>query len=233
MRLSNNSARLSWIPLANALVPIVTVHACYLISVAGEYVPSCIPYFDGCTSVSSVGRHGASYVLFKLGMIPAAVLLMYFWVICRQWLLGHGAKYGPGLSSMVWVGLVSAAFLILYAVFLGTESDIYSLLRRYGATVYFSFSYLAQLLLLRQLTALRQAGKIDLPRYITAGKLALAFTLLTVGLISIPIGNFVPDKNRLQNIIEWNFALLLCSYYLITWQAWRRTGFTSGSKSQA
>ena len=58
--------------LLAGVLPIVVVHACYVISVQAGIIPACIPYASGCTSISAAGRHGASYVLFKAGMIPAA-----------------------------------------------------------------------------------------------------------------------------------------------------------------
>ena len=90
-----------------------------------------------------------------------------------------------------------------------------------------SFSCLAQLLLLRQLSMLAKTATLRLPRGIIRGKLALLMILLVIGLISIPLGNFLPDKKPLQNIVEWNFALLMSSYYLITGYAWRYTGFAA------
>ncbi|MCZ6516446.1 MAG: hypothetical protein O6763_03045, partial [Gammaproteobacteria bacterium] len=67
---------------------------------------------------------------------------------------------------------------------------------------------------------------IQLPRSITGGMLTIAIMLLVLGLISIPIGNFIfiAQKKLIMNVIEWNFALLLSGYYLLVWQAWLRVG---------
>ena len=221
---SNRSS--AWVALVTGLLPIIVVNTCYIVSVGSGNLPGCVPYLDGCTSISSAGRYGAAYFLFKLGMVPAALLLAYFWLLARRWLVALGDLDYRRLRTMVCIGVAGAAFLILYTVFLGTKGDIYSLLRRYGVTLYFSCSYLAQLLLLHYLTTLRDRQIIQLPRSITGGMLTIAIMLLFLGLISIPIGNFIfiAEKKIIMNVIEWNFALLLSAYYLLAWQAWLRVG---------
>ena len=219
-----NSRSPARVALVAGLLPIIVVNGCYIVSVVGNHIPGCIPYLQGCTSISSAGRYGAAYFLFKAGMIPLALLLAYFWILVRRWLVALGDRQNRELQALVYIGLLGATFLILYTAFLGTKGDIYSLLRRFGVTLYFSCTYLAQLLLLHRLVTLRDAGKIQLPRSITGGMLTITIVLLFLGLISIPIGNFIfiDEKKMVMNVIEWNFALLLSGYYLLVWQTWLR-----------
>ncbi|MBV1930825.1 MAG: hypothetical protein KUG71_03835 [Porticoccaceae bacterium] len=214
---------LTWLALATGLLPVVVVHISYVASALGGYVPWCNIYVDGCVSISASGRHGFSYVFFKLGMIPAAALLAAFWWQCRLWLRRLG-DHSNGIEwAMVVCGLLSATFLVLYTVYLGSRGEIYQFMRRTGVIVYFSFSYLAQLLLLARLQRLRLCGVLVLPDYVLRGKMTLAVGLMVFGLVSIPVGNFIPDKDRLENIIEWWFALMMVSYYFFTWRAWCHT----------
>ena len=216
---------MAWLPLATAILPLVVVNAAYLISIAGDHIPKCIPYFEGCTSVSAAGRYGLAYFFFKAGMIPAAVLLAAFWYFCRRWLLILGDADGRMVRAMVFTGCTSAAFLILYTVFLGSEGEFYGLMRRYGVNIYFSFGYLAQLMLLGRLQRLTKAGLIRLPRGILSGKLTLMIVMLLMGLASIPMSDIFTDKHRPINIVEWNFSALMISYFFLTWRAWQITGF--------
>jgi len=215
-----------WIAVLTALLPFVTVHLCYAVATGAGLLPQCLPYLDGCTSISAAGRYGWSYFLFKAGVIPAAVLLALFWWLCREWLVTLGEPAGSrALLAMAWIGTVAAGFLVLYAVFLGSKGETYNLLRRYGVSVYFSFSCLAQLILLSRLRRLAVAQPGVVPAWILRAKTGLAILLLALGLGSIPVSNFVADKDPVENAIEWNFTLLLVSYYLLTWRAWRATGF--------
>lgn len=216
---------MAWLALWTGLLPLFVVNMAYLIAVAGDHVPKCITYLQGCTSISAAGRYGWSYFFFKAGMIPAAVLLAAFWFFCRRWLLILGDTDGPMVRAIVFTGFTSAAFLILYSVFLGSQGDFYSLMRRYGVNIYFSFSYLAQLMLLSRLQRLRKAGRLSVPRQILTGKLTLMLAMLFLGLASIPMSDIFTDSRRPRNIIEWIFALLMVSYYFFAWRAWRHTGF--------
>ena len=98
-------------------------------------------------------------------------------------------------------------------------------MRRIGVIVYFAFSYLAQLLLLARLQRLQIQKLSALPGLLLTGKTMLVGGLMIFGLASIPVGNFVDDqlvdKDRVENIIEWWFSLMMVGYYFLTWFAWR------------
>jgi hypothetical protein len=213
-------AALARLALVAGVLPIVIVHACYGLSVQAGIVPACIPYLTGCTSISATGRHGVSWVLFKAGMIPTAIVMAAYWVRCRDWLLALGRSDGRVLRAMLVLGVVSALFLILYTMFLGSKGDFYDLMRRYGVTVHLSFGVLAQILLTRELLALED-GRV--PRALVRGKLLVITLLLGLGLGSIPLKNFVADKKYLENAVEWNFAALMALYFVLTWRAARAT----------
>lgn len=214
------------IALLCCLGPLITVHVCYAVSAAAGIVPLCIPYLDGCTSISATGRHGAGYVLFKAGMLPSAALLLVYWRVCRDWLRGAGDTDDTALRSLLWLGIAGALFTMLYTVFLGHKGDVYNLLRRFGVSLGLGFSYLAQLLLVWRLTRLRaKSGQAPCPRGILRAKTGLVTALLLIGLGSIPVSNFIADKDPVENAIEWVFCLLLFSFYLLTASAWRRSGF--------
>ncbi|MDP2323820.1 MAG: hypothetical protein Q8N51_07300 [Gammaproteobacteria bacterium] len=217
--------RLYPVALAAGLLPLVVVHTCYVMAVQGGHVPGCIPYLSGCTSISAAGRYGTAYFFFKGGMIPAAVIMAAYWVLCRRWLLSLGARDSTAARAMVVLGVISAAFLVLYTVYLGSKGDFYNLMRRYGVNVHLSFGVLAQIIFTRELTRLSAATRATVPRWIVSNKLLLVALLLALGLASIPVGNFMPDKDRAENVIEWIFAALMAGYYLLTACAWRATNF--------
>jgi hypothetical protein len=221
---SSPGADPGWIALATALLPFLTVHLCYLIAAGAGLIPTCIPYLEGCTSVSATGRYGWSYFLFKGGMLPAAALTALCWLLCREWLRQLGDTPGRWPAVIAWVGCIAALFLALYAVFLGHKGEAYNLMRRFGVSVYFGFSYLAQLMLLARLVKLEARG-LALPRRLLTGMKGLATALLALGLGSIPVSNFVADKDPVENAIEWIFCALLVAHQLLIWRAWAATGF--------
>jgi hypothetical protein len=221
--LKTDSLAIAWLALLSGLLPFCVVSLAYIGSASAGHVPWCFPFLQGCTSISSTGRYGLSYFFFKGGMIPAALIMAAFWIGCRRWLMTIGDSDGRMVRAMVYLGSISAVFLILYTVFLGSKGDVYNLMRRSGVIIYFSFSYLAQLILLARLQWLQAAGRISLPGYVLRGKLTVVIGLLVIGLGSIPISNFVVDKRRPENAVEWIYALLMVSYYFFTWLACRHT----------
>lgn len=207
------------------LLPVAVVHACYAIATSAGYLPLCVPYVDGCTSISATGRHGLAYVVFKAGILPTAVLLALFWRAAADWLavLGDGSRRAR--DWVRWLGFTGAAFLVLYTVALGHKGDFYNLMRRFGVTLYFGASYLAVIVLVSRLERLARAGSTAVPRRLLRALVALATVLLALGLGSIPVSNFVADKDPIENAIEWVFTLLLFACYGLVGLAFRATGF--------
>ena len=217
--------RLQALPLWTGLLPFVVINIAYVVSAAYDQIPSCFPYLTGCTTISSAGRYGFSYWFFKAGVLPSAVLLALFWLMCRQWLDELGEDSAAWRKTIGSLGVLAAIFLVLYTVNLGHRGDFYSLMRRFGVTLYFGFSGLAQIMLLARLQRLHRQGVTEIPADLLRVMLLVLIGLLVIGLASIPIRFLIVDKKWARNIVEWNFALLMISYYVCVWVAWRATGF--------
>lgn len=213
------------LPLIISLVPIVAINFCYWLSAQNGSVPSCMPYLEGCTSVSATGRHPPSSFLFRATMLPAAALVIVYWKLCAEWLRALGVSGRFRSRSLFGIGAIAGVFLILYVTYLGSEGEFYNLMRRYGVTVFFGFNYLAQLLLAERVLEAAARGPMPALKRIGRVKLAICVVLLAIGLVSIPVMNFVEEKDRIQNVMEWNFALLMFANFALTWFAWRATGF--------
>src|SRR5699024_2779145 len=130
-------APLAW---ASALIPLITMHLCYVVSAQAEIVPWCLPWFEGCTSISRASRTGASYFIFKGAMLPAIVLIMLYWWFNRLWVIQLGAN----ARIWGWIGMAAAGLLILYTVALGHIGEAFHWLRRIGVEGVFGLTFLAQ-----------------------------------------------------------------------------------------
>lgn len=201
--------------LLAGLAPIVVVHVCYALSVQAGTVPLCLPYLEGCTSISRAARHGLANHLFKAVMLPVAALIGVFWYIAAAWLVSTTAKAGHRVAAMRLIGLIGALFLVLYATFLGVDGEAYRWMRRYGVTVYFSFTVLAQMLLASVLP----------PNGLRRALIATCGSMLLLGLASLPLQHFVTDRDALLNAIEWCYALLMSSGFVLVGIAWWRQRF--------
>ena len=119
-------------------------------------------------------------------------------------------------------------FLVVYVTWLGTEGDWYRWLRRYGVTFYFAGTAFAQLLLVWLLWPQR--------RTLAGGRLRRAVAALT-GLVAVQWALGVASSlkslvlsdpeliDRVENLIEWWYALPMALAFLAIAQLFRRSGF--------
>ena len=48
---------MAWLALLTGLLPLLVVNIAYVMSAGGGHIPQCIPYLQGCTSISAAGRY--------------------------------------------------------------------------------------------------------------------------------------------------------------------------------
>lgn len=217
------------IALSTGLLPILAIHTVYLVAAMNEHVPWCIPYIDSCTSISATGRQSPEYFIFKATMIPAAMLMMLFWYLCYQWLLTTGYRRSFGARSIPFIGTVAALFLILYTTMLGASGDLYQLERRIGVIIYFTFTYLAQLLFTYHIGKLNSQQQLFSHR-IYLFLFGLNTTVLSIGLLSLILDLTMADYDSIEAAFEWTLALLIHIYFFGIYAAWRQTEFTISFK---
>ena len=211
-----------YVPLITGFWPILAIHLTYLVSAYEGFVPWCFPYIDSCTSISATGRHGTAFFMFKGLMIPSAILLIVYWSLTFKWLKALGDRQVLA-ASVSTIGIVGALLLVVYVVALGAVGDEFRLQRRIGVIVYFTFTYLAQLLLVWRLGKLRH----DEP---TRKLLILtSYFLLATGLLTLLLDATIENYDDYEDAFEWVLALVIHLFFLITWKSWVNTEFMQGS----
>ncbi len=220
-------------PLALAcwLLPTALVIGCFMLSVRLELIEGCFPFTDGCTSISRACRKEPVIHLFRSVMLPTATLLAVQWLVVGAWLSQLGER-GRSRKWILFLGVVGALFAILYGVFLGTDGPAYNLMRRYGVTVYFGFTALAELVLSARLWRLPPGPRARLGPGLLAAMMAVAAGMLALGLANVWFANYL-DLDAAENVIEWWFALLMHGYFGLLAVAWFRWGLTLEARSPA
>lgn len=216
------------VPLATGLAPIIAIHACYLIAIQYAGLQACIPYFDGCTSISATGRYAPASYLFRAVMLPTSILLCAYWMLNVVWLsaAAEAAKVqARSYRSIAALGIAGSLSLILYVTFLGTTEPFYEFMRRFGVYLYFLFSVIAQLLLaLASLKIARSSGDPVLGR-IARIQLLLSVAPFALGILNTVLKSVLENADRPENVIEWIFALMMQVFFLLSFYSWRSTGF--------
>ncbi|MBA56343.1 MAG: hypothetical protein CMK89_17985 [Pseudomonadales bacterium] len=212
---------LAWLAWCAALLPLLTTHTTYLVAANYELVHWCVPYWDSCTSISATGRQLPAKYIFKLGMIPAALLTALLWWALWQW------GRSMGVRSTIWMpvlGVVAALCLILYTLALGEVGDGYRLLRRIGVVFAFAFTFIAQVLLTRQtlMISLRQPDFGFGRDY--RWMLRVQLVLLSIGMTSVILDGIMGDAyDAIEDAFEWWMALLLNGYFVLVARMLQKT----------
>lgn len=208
------------------ILPLLASNGAYLLSAYEGFVSWCIPYIDGCTTISQAGRSGDTIYFYRAVVFPYSVLLMLFWLYSSSWLeLVHGNKT---ISSrgILWLGVTASVALLVYIDFLGATGETNSLMRRIGAMLYFTLTPLAQSLLLYQhYNILRKKPEVRIKPQVLQYQLVIILLMLLVAVISIFLvvtGNITYE---IENIVEWNFSLLINLYFVgvvFIWKDYKR-----------
>ena len=216
-----------FIALLAALLPLVAVHSTYLVAASYGLVEWCNPYIDSCTSISATGRHPPASYLFRGTMLPCAVIMMAYWYLNHAWLKKIGSShplYRPAANNaMLLLGLFACLGLILYVTVLGEHGATWGRQRRVGTALFFSFTYLAQLLFLYQLRRLQE--KLAIP-YVNA-MFIVSVVLIVLGVMTLALDAW--DKNwydSVEDAFEWSLTLLLQLNFLLGYFVWRQAGWS-------
>jgi len=216
------------VPLLAALVPFFSVHGTYLLAATYGLVDWCIPYIDSCTSISATGRKPPASYLFRATMLPSAVFMAAYWWFSYAWLGAARAASGvPAARSNRWMlilGLLACMGLVMYVTVLGEAGELWARQRRAGTVLFFSFTFIAQLLLVHQLRALQET----LPAVQGPAELMwrLCVLLLALGLLTVGIDAWDAEYyDSIEDAFEWVLSLLLQANFLLGYVVWRRAGW--------
>lgn len=198
-----------------AMLPVIAALGSYFISASNAQVPWCWPMLEGCTSISRAARAEPAIFLFRMLMLPQALLLAAMWLLIAGWLQQHAKRVLP-TRTLLLAGWMGALALALYTSFLGSSGDGYQFMRRFGITFHFAGTGLAQLLVLRQLARLVMARTpaIKWLWYLVLGQWLLA-------MLHVLLKALLADYDAWENRLEWTLALLMTAWFgALAWQ-WR------------
>ena len=204
------------------ILPLFISNVVYLLSAYEGFIPWCIPYIDGCTTISKAARSGDSIFIFRATMIAYGVLLIWFWIYVRQW-LDQLYGYTSNMARIIlWLGIVGAIFFIVYIDFLGTTGEVNRFMRRYGILIYFICTPLAQILLLREHYNILPSLQEDTinPKALKY-QLIIIVLMLLIGIVHGVLEVTHTKTYESENIVEWNLALLMQFYFLGLFFIWK------------
>ena len=218
--LANELRRLSlWV----AIVPLAAINASYLIAAGLDHVRTCIPYLSGCTSVSSTGRAIPEAIVFKAGMLSAAVVIAILWHRSAAFLQTTG-RAGSQVVLLRVFGLIAAFSLTLYAATLGLTGDYFATLRRTGIVGFAYGNWFVQITFIILFWPQRAATTRPLLRWL----ILLSIALLAVGATSELAKSMGAPRKLINSVAAWNAFVLLSAYYAVLARIWWHQGRSAG-----
>jgi len=215
------------LPLIVGFLPIIGIHLSYIIAMNAGVVQECIPYIDGCVTISATGRYPPSTYMFKAVMLPQALLLGVYWLFAVAWFRAiGGVSEGPIRPVDRWIGgigLGGAFFLVMYVTFLGAYDDFYTLMRRFGVYFYFLLTVVAQLIMTIQIMrhsnnpVLRRHGRV---------KLFLVIAPFILGIFNWTMKALIEDAGAIESRVEWTVSLMMQLWFVVSYYSWKVTGFS-------
>ena len=204
------------------ILPLLASNGAFLLSAYEGFVPWCMPYLDGCTTISQAGRSGDTIFFYRALVFPYSVLLILFWMYSKQWLeLLHGHTTNSA-QVILWLGVAGSVALLIYIDFLGTTGEINRLMRRIGAMLYFTLMPLAQSVMLYQhYKLLRNKPEVSIKPKVLQYQLIIMMLMLIIGVTSVILVLTGNNTSEIENIVEWNFSLLVNLYFAGTVLIWK------------
>ena len=193
------------------IIPILTVTASYLISTYLDLVPKCIPFIEGCTSISRTGRYEPVKYFFKFFMFIYVLFLFFYWNCLIIYIRTENK------ISLYTLSFLSLIFLILYLIFLG-EGKAYEFFRRIGIYIYILFIIFTQYFVSKRIIKNKKFLKNKFNFKFVNLKNLISIFLIILGMLLLPILIIKIDEYpNIKNIISWNYFFLVQLYFLISY----------------
>lgn len=214
------------LPLAAGLLPLLAATGAHWLGVDAGHLPACVPYLEGCTSISATGRYPPGSFLFKAIQMPFAIVLVLVWILTLDWLHTFPRRPSVLRARLILVfGVSGAAALLIYTSFLGTSEPFYEFMRRFGIYLYFAGTVFAQLLASVGL----QIGSLG------SWMRRVAMLPFLLGILNLVLKSLLDDPDAVENRIEWIAALGMQAWFVLLYVAFRRSALqvavTTGSTS--
>ena len=179
-----------------------------------------IPYVDGSTTISRLGRVFPNNYIFKPVMIMTGLLICLFWT--RQKIIFDNLNSAKVTNrSMLIYGILFGICLIIHIFFLGfkSENNLINLILKLILLLAVIFSIACKLYYVKQILKLKK-------EIIFFKKKIFSLHLLTVYLMSLIlicslIFPFFENIDQILTIVEWNYFLIFFLFYLTYFFSWK------------
>ena len=171
-----------------------------------------IPYIDGTTSISRLGRVFPNNLIFKPLMIITGVLLILFWFYQKK-IFNYYDVDKKITNKISYLGYVSGITLILHTIFLGLNFDnsLIKILLKINLAICVISAISCKFFYVKLINSLSEKNQILKNVYFKLQELIVNI-LIIVLLFSFFFFAFEVEKSIIQ-MIEWNYFVLIFLFY--------------------
>ncbi len=126
--------------------------------------------------------------------------------------------------------MIACLGLIFYTTVLGSIGEIYRLQRRIGITLFYTSTFLAQLIMTGQIAFAVKARPFLISTGTYRSLLAICVAISILGIISLLLWAFYKEYQRIEDAFEWTLTLLILLHFFTTYFAWKDSGFNASFK---
>jgi hypothetical protein len=219
-------------------LPLLSIAISYGLTVEGGYKPWCIPWLDGCTTITATGVfYPAAYVM-RAGLISTAMFCFVWWYCASIWLQSSKANPLKGwMYSLIVSSMFGSLMLIVSIAVLGEHMEPRSRhqwlwrLHTITAGLFFLLTSVCQIIMTIYMHRLREALNIT-------GRQILLKTLLAAGQLASMVAYVIllqtdMDSRKAEAICEWWLASFCCLYFITGYGDWADFRLTRREQQQA
>jgi len=211
------------------IIPLITVFACLGVAIAFNVYEPCNPFINGCYTISRIGRSHPGVLIFKPMMLITVIMIIAYSFehvrIFKKFLISK-----VYLNLILLFGLVSAACLLTYILFLGVEgSEVWKFMRRGGIFIYIISLVFSQFFIALSYMKIKDDYQVIVSFQAIKVTFYHSFFVVIFGFVLFLFTNRFPQLTTWNTriIIEWNYFLFMSLFFLNTYFVWKKINATN------
>jgi len=179
------------------------------------------PFLYGETSISNLVKRYPINFFFKTLLYLGIILMILYWyrfnVIFKEII-------DKKINIYYFLGIGSAICLLIHVYFLGTSSnnEILKVIRKLVLVLFILFELLAQTFLIIKIYNNKKRLEPYTYKLIIWTKIIFVSLIIFFSAVIISLLIILDFPSTIENILEWNYFIILLFYYLLSSLMWKK-----------
>ena len=179
------------------------------------------PFINGETSISNIAKRYPFNYIFKPLLFLSSLLMMVYWLRYFAFFKKNGLNKN---NSFVYFGCLSAFFLFLHVLLLGSNFDIpyFKIFRRLVIILFIFFELISEFLLARKIYLNKKFLYSMMKKSIILSKIIFVYVAVLITIISLTYMALFDQTQKFNNVLEWNYFIFLIFFYALSGIIWKK-----------